>query len=107
MNLNLILLLKDLFNEFCQCFNNADYVFIADVYPAGEKEIENFNKETLASGISDFGHSNVSIIDNEDEICSQVNEIAKPNDVVIFLGAGNITKWSDKIIHQLNNLGTS
>ena len=46
--------LKDLFNEFCQCFNNADYVFIADVYSAGEKEIENFNKETLASGISDF-----------------------------------------------------
>ena len=97
--------LKDLFNEFCQCFNNADYVFIADVYAAGEKKIENFNKETLASGISDFGHNNVSIINNEDEICGQINKIAKPNDVVIFLGAGNITKWSDKIIHQLDNSG--
>ena len=93
--------LKDLFNEFCQCFNNADYVFIADVYAAGEKKIENFNKETLASGISDFGHNNVSIINNEDEICGQINKIAKPNDVVIFLGAGNITKWSDKI--ELHN----
>ena len=35
----------------------------------------------------------------------QINKIAKPNDVVIFLGAGNITKWSDKIIHQLDNSG--
>ena len=46
--------LKDLFDEFCQCFNNADYVFITDVCAAGESEIENFNKETLAAGISDL-----------------------------------------------------
>ena len=97
--------LKDLFDEFCQCFNNADYVFITDVYAAGESEIKNFNKETLAAGISDFGHNNVSIINNENEICDKIHSIAKPNDVVIFLGAGSITKWSDTIVHQLNNSG--
>ena len=97
--------LKDLFDEFCQCFNNADYVFITDVYAAGESEIKNFNKETLATGISDYGHNNVSIINNENEICDKIHSIAKPNDVVIFLGAGSITKWSDTIVHQLNNSG--
>ena len=97
--------LKDLFDEFCQCFNNADYVFITDVYAAGESEIKNFNKETLATGISDYGHNNVSIINNENEICDKILSIAKPNDVVIFLGAGSITKWSDTIVHQLNNSG--
>ena len=97
--------LKDLFDEFCQCFNNADYVFITDVYAAGESEIENFNKETLAAGISDFGHNNVSIINDENEICDKILSIANPNDVVIFLGAGSITKWSDTIVHQLDNSG--
>jgi len=97
--------LKDLFDEFCQCFNNADYVFITNVYAAGESEIENFNKETLAAGISDFGHNNVSTINNENEICDKIHSVAKPNDVVIFLGAGSITKWSETIVHQLNNSG--
>ena len=39
--------LKDLFNEFCQCFNNADYVFIADVYAAGEKRLKIIIKKLL------------------------------------------------------------
>ena len=63
------------------------------------------NKETLATGISDYGHNNVSIINNENEICDKILSIAEPNDVVIFLGAGSITKWSDTIVFQLNNSG--
>jgi len=94
--------LQDLFNEFCGCFNNADVVIVADVYAAGENAIEGFNKETLAAGISDFGHKNVSLLESEDDLCPMIYELANPNDVVIFLGAGNITKWSDNIISDIN-----
>ena len=96
--------LMDLFDDFCSCFNNADYVFITDVYAAGEEEIEGYNKETLVSGILDYGHNNVSTVNNENEIYHKINEIAKADDVVIFLGAGNITKFSDTIISKINNL---
>ena len=99
--------LRDLFNDFCSCFNNADYVFIIDVYSAGEEKIKGFNKETLAAGITDHGHNNVSVINNENEICHKINNIADVNDVVIFLGAGNITKLSDNIISEINNLEAS
>ena len=96
--------LKNLFNEFCGCFNNADVVIVADVYAAGENAIEGFNKETLAAGISDFGHKNVSLLRNQDDLCAIIHELANPNDVVIFLGAGNITKWSDNIISEIDNI---
>ena len=96
--------LRDLFDDFCGCFNNADYVFITDVYAAGEEEIDGYNKETLVSGILDYGHNNVSVVNNENEIYQKVNEIAKADDVVIFLGAGNITQYSDTIISKINNL---
>jgi len=99
--------LRDLFDDFCSCFNNADYVFIVDVYSAGEEKIKGFNKETLAAGITDHGHNNVSIINNENEICQKISNIADVNDVVIFLGAGNITKLSDNIISEINNLEAS
>jgi len=77
-------------------------VIVADVYAAGENAIEGFNKETLAAGISDFGHKNVSLLESEDDLCPMIYELANPNDVVIFLGAGNITKWSDNIISDIN-----
>ncbi len=99
--------LRDLFNDFCSCFNNADYVFILDVYSAGEEKIEGINKETLATGITDHGHNNVSVVNNKNEICHKINNIADANDVVIFLGAGNITKLSDNIISEINNLEAS
>ena len=77
-------------------------MIVADVYAAGENAIEGFNKETLAAGISDYGHKNVSLLKSEDDLCEKIYELANPNDVVIFLGAGNITKWSDNIISNID-----
>ena len=58
----------------------------------------------LVSGILDYGHNNVSTVNNENEIYYKINEIAKADDVIIFLGAGNITQFSDTIISKINNL---
>ena len=73
----------------------------------GEEKIEGFSKETLAAGITDHGHNNVSVVNNKNEICHKINNIAEANDVVIFLDAGNITKLSDNIISEINNLESS
>ena len=51
--------LASLFTEFCTCFNNADTVIVAPVYPAGEAPIEGGDREALARGCEARGHRNV------------------------------------------------
>jgi len=95
--------LRDLFDEFCSCFNDADYVFLMDVYPAGEKPISKFESIDLEHGLYKYGHKNVSYIKNEQDILKLLIEIIKPNDIIICLGAGTITKFANKLEENLNN----
>ena len=48
--------LRDLFEEFCTCFNDADAVIVANVFEAGEDPIEGFNRDTLVEGLGHHGH---------------------------------------------------
>ena len=50
---------SDLFQEFCRCFNDADVVIVADVYPAGEAPIEGASREALVEGLRRYGHRHV------------------------------------------------
>ena len=43
--------LKSLFEDFCACFNDADIVIVAPVYPAGEEPIEGADEKALAEGL--------------------------------------------------------
>jgi UDP-N-acetylmuramate--alanine ligase len=95
--------LRDLFDEFCSCFNDADHVFLLDVYPAGEKLINKFESIDLENGLYKYGHKNVSYIKNEKDIAKTLLKIIKPNDIIICLGAGSITKIANKLEENLNN----
>ncbi len=96
--------LNDLFEGFCTCFNDADHVIIADVYAAGEQEIEGVNKESLAQGLRDHGHKSVYTINSDSELAPLVLSLAQPNDYVICLGAGNITQWANQLPQSLRDL---
>jgi len=85
---------RDLLDDFCTCFNEADTVFISDIYPAGEEEIEGINKEELVKGIAESGHKNVKIIEL-DKAKDIIANISNSGDIVIFMGAGTITKWAN------------
>ncbi len=96
--------LSHLFNEFCTCFNQADTVIIADVYAAGEEPIEGANRDALVQGIRDHGHKHVLALPNEQMLAEVIAEIAQPNDFVICLGAGSISKWAAALPAQLETL---
>jgi UDP-N-acetylmuramate--alanine ligase len=96
--------LASLFNEFCSCCNDADAVIVAPVYPAGEAPIEGATHEALAQGLRDRGHRQVWRIDSPDELPELVRRLAEPDDLVIFLGAGNITQWAHALPAQLAEL---
>jgi UDP-N-acetylmuramate--alanine ligase len=86
--------LQSLFDSFALCFNDADTVIVADVYPAGEAPIVGVDKEALAAAINAHGHRHAVVLPSPDELASIVHEIAKPGDYVVLLGAGSITQWA-------------
>ncbi|PSJ64884.1 UDP-N-acetylmuramate--L-alanine ligase [Kumtagia ephedrae] len=86
--------LRDLFDDFSACFNDADTILVAPVYAAGEDPIEGVNSETLAQRIRAGGHRDARYIEGPAAVAPVVRELARPGDFVVFLGAGNITQWA-------------
>ncbi|RFC68219.1 MULTISPECIES: UDP-N-acetylmuramate--L-alanine ligase [Mesorhizobium] len=95
--------LRDLFDEFSACFNDADTVLVAPVYPAGEDPIEGVNSQALVSRIRSGGHRDARLIESPTEIAPLVRKLAKDGDFVVFLGAGNITNWAYALPKELES----
>jgi len=96
--------LERLFEGFCTCFNDADTVIVADVYAAGESPIEGVSQDALVDGIRQRGHRDVIKLGAASDLPAVVAEIAGPGDVVVLLGAGNITQWAHSLPEQLEAL---
>jgi UDP-N-acetylmuramate--alanine ligase len=97
--------LRDLFGEFCQCFNDADTVVVADVYAAGEAPLEGVDKDHLVEGLRRYGHRRVLPLAGPQALAGLVREEAAPGDLVVLLGAGDITSWAYALPGELEALG--
>ena len=93
--------LRDLFDEFSACFNDANTVAIAPVYAAGEDPIDGVSSEKLVHRIRSGGHRDARHIAEPSMIAPMIREIARPGDFVVFLGAGNITQWAYALPREL------
>ncbi len=93
--------LKNLFADFCTCFNEADTVIVADVYPAGEAPIEGATRDALIEGLRSGGHRDVRALDSEEHLPALVASIVEPGDMVVCLGAGSITRWANALPQAL------
>ena len=96
--------LRDLMDEFSTSFSDADIVFITDVYAAGETPIDGIDKHALIDGVRRYGHRQVSALDNAAALPGVIAEEARPGDVVVLLGAGDITGWAYALPGQLEAL---
>ncbi len=83
---------QHLFDDFTRAFNKADVVLVTDIYPAGEKPIEGVTAERLARAIADHGHHAVRYVSDRADVAAELAREARPGDVVIALGAGDINK---------------
>ena len=95
--------LKNLFDEFCACFADCDTLIVAPVYSAGEKP-NGVDSHTLAEGVRALGHRQVLEIQGEDELPALIASLAKPGDLVIGLGAGTVTEWTNALPQKLASL---
>jgi len=96
--------LQNLFEEFCTCFNDADTVVVADVYPAGENPIEGVDQSALIEGLRAHGHRLVMPLPGAEELPAVINDLARPGDFVVCLGAGSISAWANSLPAALTRL---
>ncbi|GLS75794.1 UDP-N-acetylmuramate--L-alanine ligase [Oharaeibacter diazotrophicus] len=99
--------LASLFADFCKCFNDADTVFVADVYAAGEQPIEGADKASLVAGTKAAGHRDARVLEGPETLAAQVIGTVGPGDIVVCLGAGSITTWAYALPKQLSELSVS
>ncbi|WP_413788588.1 UDP-N-acetylmuramate--L-alanine ligase [Paludibacillus litoralis] len=93
--------LADLFEEFCGAFNDADIVGIMNVYAAGEAPIEGADREALVEGLRAHGHRSAHAVDDEPGMEAFVRAHAQPGDMVVCLGAGTISGWTNALPGRL------
>jgi UDP-N-acetylmuramate--alanine ligase len=90
--------LQHLMDEFAKSFGHADQVILTDIYPAGEKPIAGVTVEQLAERMK---HQPVKVHKDINTLPEQVLSLAKPGDMIMFLGAGSITSVAEKTARML------
>ena len=92
----------DLFEDFCSAFNDADVVFLTSVYAAGEDPIVGATSDRLVEAIRSHGHPDVTFVEKRADLVSAIKPRLQPGDIVITLGAGDITNTGPELLSALN-----
>ena len=92
---------KALWDDFCAAFGAADVLRLADVYPASEDPIEGVSSEALARAIAERGHEDVAWVGDVRAAGERLAREARPGDVVLTLGAGNVAAAGDELLRRL------
>lgn len=94
---------KALFEEFLTAFPNADTLIVTDIYAASEDPIKGVNALSLCDGIRRCGNRDVTYLSDFDDIVKHLLSIAKPTDVIITQGAGNVWKIGEEFLKRSGN----
>lgn len=89
--------LRDLLTDFETACNDADSVFVTPVYAAGEAPIEGITADTLVNGLKERGHRSARAVADEAELAAVLAQAIESGDMIICLGAGDITRWAARL----------
>ncbi len=95
----------DLMKEFTTSFNDADVLFVTSVYAAGEERIPGATGEALAEAIRAHGHRDVTYVDKRVDLAAAVAPRLREGDIVLTLGAGDITQVGPDLLALLGKTG--
>ena len=91
---------RDLLGEFATAFNDADTLLLTDIYAAGEDPIAGVSGARLHEAVKACGHRDASFVERA-ELSKRLREKAQPGDIVITLGAGDITHVGEELLELL------
>ncbi len=86
--------LGNLMEDFQTAFNDADRVLVTPVYAAGEVPIEGVDAQALVDGLKRRGHRSAATVADADGLADELAATVQPNDMIVCLGAGDITRWA-------------
>ncbi len=96
--------LRDHMDDFQQAFNDADIVYVSPVYVAGEEPIAGIDSEALVAGLKRRGHRNADTVADAADLAQKLSDIVEAGDMVVCLGAGDITKWAAGIADAIKDI---
>jgi len=92
---------RDQLGEFARAFHDADKVVVCDIAAAGEKPIEGVSSEVVVKLAREAGHKDITYIPKREDVAAWLDAQARPGDLVITLGAGNIQLTCNEVIELL------
>ncbi len=90
-----------LYKEFCTAFHEADLLVLTEIYAASEKPIAGVSGEWLSEGVKQHGQRHVVFVADPADLINEVGELVQEGDVVLTLGAGNIWKTGEQLLHKM------
>ena len=95
---------RDHYNEFIKALLIADKILVTDIYAAGESPIPGISKESICNDINLESGDKCALIENIDNLSHDIKQYVSEGDVVICLGAGDITKYANLLPMQLSKI---
>jgi UDP-N-acetylmuramate--alanine ligase len=91
---------QKLFDEFTRAFYQSDILIVMPIYPASEKMIPGVTADKLVKSIHAHGHKDVIYLSSVDECLTYLDELIKPGDLILTLGAGNVFKIGEAFLEK-------
>jgi UDP-N-acetylmuramate--alanine ligase len=92
---------RDLLDQFGTAFDDADNLFVLDIYPASEPPISGVTGEKVAEAVRNLGGKGARYVSSFDEAARSVAALAESGDMILTLGAGNVSQLGPQIVEQL------
>ena len=90
-----------LMDDFARAFNQADRVYFLDIYAASEEPIPGVTAEAMAERTRQFGHRAAEYVGSIDAGVAAIAQGLEPGDLIITLGAGNVTQAAELILERM------
>ena len=97
---------RDLFQDFLSAFDDAEKLFLTEIYPAGEERIEGVSAESLFQALRRRGHLDVEYRPSREALTPALLEALRPGDLLVVLGAGDITRTGEEVMQKLKIRGS-
>lgn len=97
---------RDFKEDFARAFFNADVLVVTDVYGAREKPDPEVTGQLIADLADRYGHRQVHYVPEKTRLPEAVADLAEKGDVIINLGAGDIWRYSRRLLETLQTRST-
>ena len=94
---------RDFYEDFGKSFLLSDVLVVTDIYPAREEPIQGITGELIVNAAKQFGHKDAHYIPDKKKIPSFLKTVVKDGDIVITMGAGDIWKYGEEFLKQVQN----